>query len=58
MRRKTIPVASDSGKYPSADSDASIIKRNPWMMEGIGIACVGRAGRPRGRDERERNTVL
>jgi hypothetical protein len=58
MRRKTIPVANDSGKYPNADSDASATKRNPWMMEGIGIACVGRAGSPRERDERERNTVL
>ena len=28
------------------------------MIEGIGIARVGRAGSPIERDERERNTVL
>jgi hypothetical protein len=58
MRRNTRPGARESGKYPSADSDESAIKRNPWMIEGIGIARVGRAGSPRDRDERERNTVL
>jgi hypothetical protein len=58
MRRKTRPGARDSGKYPNADSIASVNKRNPWMIEGIGIARVGRAGSPIERDERERNTVL
>ena len=28
------------------------------MIEGIGIARIGRAGSPREMDERERNTVL
>lgn len=58
MRRNTRPGARDSGKYPNADSDESVIKRIPWMIEGIGIARVGRAGSPMERDERERNTVL
>ena len=58
MRRNTRPGARASGKYPNADSDESVIRRNPWMIEGIGIARVGRAGKPRERDERERNTVL
>jgi hypothetical protein len=58
MRRNTRPGAKDSGKYPNADSDASAIKRSPWMYEGIGIARIGRAGNPMERDERERNTVL
>lgn len=58
MRRKTRSGARDSGKYPSADSDESVIKRIPWMIEGIGIARVGRAGSPMERDERDRNTVL
>jgi hypothetical protein len=58
MRRNTRPGARDSGKYPNADSDESVIKRIPWMIEGIGIARIGRAGSPMERDERERNTVL
>jgi hypothetical protein len=58
MRRNTRPGARDSGKYPNADSDESVTKRIPWMIEGIGIARVGRAGSPMERDERERNTVL
>ena len=58
MRRNTRPGARDSGKYPNADSDESVINRIPWMIEGIGIARVGRAGSPMERDERERNTVL
>jgi hypothetical protein len=58
MRRKTRPGTSDSGKYPNADSNESVTKRIPWMIEGIGIARIGRAGSPMERDERERNTVL
>jgi hypothetical protein len=58
MRRNTRPGARDSGKYPTADSDKSVIKRIPWIIEGIDIARVGRAGSPMERDERERNTVL
>jgi hypothetical protein len=58
MRRNTRPGARDSGKYPNADSNESVIKRIPWIIEGIGIARVGRAGSPMERDERERNTVL
>jgi hypothetical protein len=58
MRRNTRPGARDSGKYPIADSDESVIKRIPWMIAGIGIARIGRAGSPIERDERERNTVL
>lgn len=48
----------DSGKYPNADSETSVIKRSPCMNEGTGIARIGRAGNPMERDERERNTVL
>jgi hypothetical protein len=29
MRRNTRPGARDSGKYPNADSEESVIKRNP-----------------------------
>jgi hypothetical protein len=58
MRRNTRPGARDSGKYPNADSDESTINRSPWMIEGIGIARIGRAGSPTEREERERNTVL
>jgi len=58
MRQKTRPGARASGKYPNADSEERINRRSPWITEGIGIARVGRAGRPSDREERERNTVL